>query len=179
MTAYLVSLVSLMFLTFLVFWLYPDYRADVLRHRMNVLKDELFEHSLNGIISREDPAYKMLERTLNGFIGKANQLTVLHILAWCLFEKEIMQSQGMSFAEQLQDDINQLNKEHQKKVISIYNRMNYQLARHLVWSSPFLILTLVAPLYLYIRIKNHTNELSRYKSIDRADQVAYLTGQTC
>ena len=60
------------------FW--PVMRLDEFRQSMFAVRDELFDFALSGKVSFDDPAYKLLRQSMNGFIRYAHQLTFFRLL---------------------------------------------------------------------------------------------------
>src|ERR1039458_5580760 len=64
----------------LVLKLWPSLRLDTFRQHMFVVRDELFDYAASGKIGFNDPAYKLLRQSMNGFIRYAHQLTFFRLI---------------------------------------------------------------------------------------------------
>src|SRR6266849_3499419 len=62
---------------FLRFW--AEARLDAFRQEMFVIRDELFDYAAARNIGFDDPAYRLLRRSMNGFIRYAHQLTFFRL----------------------------------------------------------------------------------------------------
>ena len=63
-------------------WLlfYRPYRADLLRHRLRMLADELFDHALAGRLPFDSLAYQRLRLLLDHAGEQAEQITLTRLL---------------------------------------------------------------------------------------------------
>lgn len=73
------------FLWWMFFFLYRDYRIDRLRHRLFVIRNDLFLAASRGEIGFDHPAYLLTRKTLNGTIRFAHQLSLTRLLMSRLF----------------------------------------------------------------------------------------------
>jgi len=83
------SAIFLAVLFVLTLKLWPSLRLDTFRQGMFMVRDELFDYAAAGKISFNDPAYRLLRQSMNGFIRYAHQLTFfrlcLTITRWRIF----------------------------------------------------------------------------------------------
>ena len=61
-------------------WLYYDYRTDLLRFRLFIIRDQLFDAAVKGELDFNSPAYKRTRTTLNGALRFAHRLTLSKLL---------------------------------------------------------------------------------------------------
>jgi hypothetical protein len=73
------SCVNLALLAVLVFKLWPSYRLDVFRQRMFAVRDDLFAYAASGKINFDDPAYRLLRQSMNGFLRYGHNLTFFRL----------------------------------------------------------------------------------------------------
>lgn len=179
MTAFIVSVLALLVLTILVFWLYPNYRADVFSHRINSLKDKLDRLVDEGVITKNTPVYITLENTMCGFIEQSRRINLLQVGFLYLMRKKNIDTKSVSFSKRLTDELDQLDESQKNAILPIFMKMHYQLARHLLLSSPLLVITLIGPLALYLFVKQRIDKLGSYKPIEQVEQDAYQAGHTC
>lgn len=83
--AVLSSGLSLLGLAYLYFWLYRDYRRDLLRTRLFKIRGELFDAAAKGRIDFDHPAYGLLRSTLNGFVRSGHRIGAWRLLMSALF----------------------------------------------------------------------------------------------
>lgn len=76
---------SLLGLAFVYFWLYRDYRRDLLRTRLFELRAALFDGAREGRIEFDHPAYGLLRSTLNGFLRSGHTVGAWRLLMMALF----------------------------------------------------------------------------------------------
>ena len=57
----------------------PSYRLDSFRQRMFVVRDELFDYARAGNIGFSDPAYRLLRKSMNGFIRYGHRLSFFQL----------------------------------------------------------------------------------------------------
>jgi hypothetical protein len=139
------SAVFLALLLVLVLKLWPSLRLDTFRQRMFVVRDELFDYAASGKIAFNDPAYRLLRQSMNGFIRYAHQLTFfrlcLTIMRWRIFDDKPEISWALKWERalvQLGDEnvINDLRGFHTRALSLVIER--------LVSGSPVLLVLLIA-----------------------------------
>ena len=79
LTAVLESAVMLILLATLFIRLLPSYRLDSFRQEMFGLRDELFDYAASGQIGFDDPAYRLLRQSMNGYIRYAHRITFFRL----------------------------------------------------------------------------------------------------
>jgi hypothetical protein len=87
-----IELLISLILAVVVFQFWKTHRLDTYRQRMFILRDRLFDYALEGRISFADPAYRLLRKSMNGFIRYGHQLTFfqlcLNLLRWHITENQ-------------------------------------------------------------------------------------------
>jgi hypothetical protein len=66
-------------------WLYYGYRTDLLRFRLFIIRDRLFDAAVKGDLDFNSPAYKRTRTTLNGALRFAHRLTLSKLLITALW----------------------------------------------------------------------------------------------
>lgn len=61
----------------LIFWCRHQYRVDVLRYRLFVCRDELFDLALAGTLGFGDQAYVLLRRKINNMLRFAHKISLI------------------------------------------------------------------------------------------------------
>jgi hypothetical protein len=74
------SCACLVLLLILLLRLWPVYRLDVFRQRMFSVRDDLFAYAAAGNISFQNPAYRLLRQSMNGFLRYGHNLTLYRLL---------------------------------------------------------------------------------------------------
>ena len=78
--AILIIYVELAVLWWLYAWLYYGYRTDLLRLRVFIIRDRLFDSAMKGELDFNSLAYKRTRTTLNGALRFAHRLTLSKLL---------------------------------------------------------------------------------------------------
>ena len=76
----LLTCIYLALLYLIVFVLYPKSRVDALRHRLFVIRGELFDFALANGLAFDDPAYVMLRSSINSMLRCAHNISVARFL---------------------------------------------------------------------------------------------------
>ena len=139
------SYLSILLLTVWFFWLYRDYRMDLLRQRLFTLRDELFDVARGEELPFEHPAYGLLRTTLNGFIRFGGRLGMVMVL-WLVWRRpdKVLADAGVGgFVERWSESSRELSAVTRDKLGSIITRMHLLVLEHLVFTSLTLLLSLV------------------------------------
>jgi hypothetical protein len=67
--------IGVVLLIIILLKLLPALRLDTFRQKMFAVRDELFDYAANGNVRFDDPAYRLLRQSMNGFIRYGHQLT--------------------------------------------------------------------------------------------------------
>ncbi len=174
----LYSCLSLLGLWFIVFWLFRDYNVDAFRQKMFALRDELFDLAADGIISFDHPAYGMLRNVMNGMIRFGHRLSLFN---WLLMvaSQAYNAEQALSFSKRWEENTKDLSAEVKGKLVQYQQWMNLMVMRHLLTSSPLLMLTIVFPLFGLISLKLCMKDLLIWlrKPLDSIDSAALAMGE--
>lgn len=174
----LISLASLLFLFVLVFWAYRDYCVDAFRQRLFTLRDSMFDDATEGKVDFSHPAYGMLRSTMNGYIRYGHRLNLPLVI---LFGRgRLAEDLGVvPFHKRLEEHASNLDQEQQRLIFSYFNRMNYLLVRHLILSSPVMLVTVIFPLVLFLAANRLVDALVKEfrQPIDRLDSLALTEGE--
>jgi hypothetical protein len=173
------SLISIGLLLIFLFWVYRDYCVDAFRQRMFSLRDSLFDKALAGEIDFRDPAYGMLRSTMNGLIRFGHRLSLVQVVAmsFTLSRNPIAE---VPYGQRLEQNLCRLDSEQRELIETYYRRMNFTLVRHLLMSSPILVLTVIVPLIVTLKanlaVKQTTNKLRQ--QLDDLDSIAWAEGES-
>jgi hypothetical protein len=132
--------VCLIFLLVLFLRLLPAYRLDSFRQNVFALRDELFDYAAAGNISFNDPAYRLLRQSMNGFIRYAHQLSLFRLV----FTFEIWKYRHeKSWADSWEKALKNVNRlEVRRKLNEFHERSLVLVMDRIVTGSPILILAL-------------------------------------
>lgn len=173
----LFSLATILILLGLILWLFPDYYIDSFRQKMFILRDQLFDDARNGKIGFNDPSYMMLRSSMNGFIQFGHKLNIWQAIFLTFFVKKA--KIPTTFSNKLEETVAK-NTETQKQLIkSYYVKMNYHVIRHLIMSSPVLVITVVVPLVSFIFLRMNLEKFMKCSRnyLDKINATAYAHGK--
>lgn len=134
-----------LFLLIVVLRLWSSLRLDRFRQSMFALRDEVFDYAAAENISFNDPAYRLLRKSMNGFIRYAHQLTFFRIslmmLYWTVFDIQPKSKWWDSWTQALDD----ISDDRVKNDLFLFHQKAVGLvATRLVLGSPVLMALLVA-----------------------------------
>ncbi len=161
------SLISILGILVFAFWLYRDYRLDLLRQQMFSLRDQLFDEAVKGQISFEHPAYRMLRTTMNGVVRFAHRINLFHTIALILILRKQQGQLPPSFSDRFKHHLEDLT-EQQKDLVNKYLlSMNLLIASHIVRSSPVSTVLVLVMAFFTININRLVEVLKhRLEEID-------------
>src|SRR5579863_5492850 len=86
-------------LLFLALHLWPCLRLDRFRQNMFTVRDELFDYAADGNIKFDHQAYKLLRRSMNGFIQYGHRLTFFRLALTVLEWRALHDAPDLKWAE--------------------------------------------------------------------------------
>lgn len=159
-----------------VFVLYRDYCVDKFREQVFDLRGNLFDEAAAGLIDFGHPAYGMLRSTMNGFIRFGHRLGFFEIaLTAIFFGKDLG-----SFEKRWEKANKGLAPQVRERLDSYLARLNNHVMRHIVWSSPIVLVTVVIPLFLFLFANSIFTLLSRRlkPAVESIDSAALVCGES-
>ena len=134
--------INLALLYLIVFVLYPKYRVDALRHRLFVIRGDLFDFALANGLAFDAPAYVMLRSRINSMLRCAHKISI----ARCLVLSAAFR--WFSWPEMIEDRDRRwqaaLGKvavpEHRRKIVELHEQVLLTVGRHTVLGSIYSIL---------------------------------------
>jgi hypothetical protein len=147
------SLISLAGIWTILFWLYRDYRTDQFRQAMFTLRDELFDAAADRKIEFDHPAYCLLRKVMNGFIRFGHRFTLLQALLMVITTSTESLNGEDSFHVRWEGAVRDLDKETLSILAGVRMKMNILVLRHAVLGSPFLLVSVIAPVAGWFAIK--------------------------
>jgi hypothetical protein len=172
------SLISLAGLWIILFWLYRGYRTDQFRQATFALRDELFDAASDRKIDFSHPAYCLLRSTMNGFIRFGHRFTLLQVLLMVGTRSPESPNEDDSFSVRWERAVRDLDQETLLMLTRVRLKMNILVLRHVVLSSPFLVVSIIAPVAGWFAIKFCLSAVLRVlrTPLDDLDSVALAEG---
>lgn len=168
------TFVALAFLWMLLFWCYAQYRIDKFRQDMFALRDELFDEARSGRISFDDPAYKHLRDSINGFIKMGHRLSMFQMIAFqVVAAKYSRRERKNSVWENL---LARHDKEIRVFLDSFQSRMHLCVIDQVVLGSPLITLSIVVPAICLVATHAFSSRLLKFLRVplERADSAAMV-----
>ena len=110
-------------------------RIDEFRHRLFVLRADLFDYALEGRIGFGDPAYTMLRESLNSILRFAHKITLTRLLVITVFSRQISNSGVVErHVREWSDALNALESgAARERVEEIHERVLLEVGRHMLF----------------------------------------------
>jgi hypothetical protein len=140
---------SITLLWLLVYWFYRDYRVDLFRQRMFVIRGKLFDIALTETVAFDDPAYTRLRTQLNGFIRYGNKLNVPRTTVLFFAQRnEAAAERVREFEREWNEAITRLPEPTRFKVLALRAAMHLEVGKQVLLASPLVMLTFLPALLL-------------------------------
>lgn len=163
-------------LWWIFFFLYRNYRVDLLRHRLFVIRNNLFLAASRGEIDFNHPAYVMTRKTLNGTIRFAHQLSLTQLLLTRLFIGNDMNVIRTDYENRRADAYKDLTNRQIKLLSGGELSMHVAMISHVVHISPALFPGALL-LKLAIKTRQTTDLAARgQKTLTTVDAFTYKYG---
>lgn len=152
--------IGLILLWVLFYFGVRPYRVDRIRHELFVLRDEMFMYAMQGGISFEDQAYRMLRNKINALIRYAHTVTFTRIVIFGSVYKSTIKSHAASQRMKWDEEVQLLPKSQRDVLKDIDNRIQIILFRHIVYGNPITLLTCMAAFFV---IGRHGQQAAQLK----------------
>ncbi|MSO24129.1 MAG: hypothetical protein EXQ58_12975 [Acidobacteria bacterium] len=164
------NLISITILFWMAFWLYRDYCIDALRHELFVLRDDLFDRAMDSELSFQSDAYITLRGQINGLIRFAHTIGVLQMIVF----NDLVPRPEVSFAEVFESSLKKLDGYTADRLKEIKGKVDHLILKHLLLSSPLLLVTVVSPIVSAIALKLCVQQVTDCfrKPIDKLNSAA-------
>ena len=127
-------------LIFVILKLWPELRLDSFRQEMFALRDELFDFADAGNIGFSHPSYKLLRRSMNGFIRFGHHLTFFRLCMTLLRWRFGLERPNLGWTRSLSQSLKTIPDETVRtKLEAFHSRAFVLVFRRLVMGSPILI----------------------------------------
>ena len=150
----------------MIFRFRRDHRADALRHRLFVLRDELFDYALDGNLSFEAPAYKMLRLGMNNLLRFAHKIGFMRLPILFLFGRKVIDAGIFEDQErEWQSALGRLSDTQREKIEDIHDRVLLEIPKHVVFGA-FALFFLLGNYFLWSRIRASLLQKARVVEIE-------------
>ena len=133
------SAVCLVLLISLLLDLMPAFREDAFRQQMFASRDEMFDYAASGAIAFNDPAYKLLRQSMNGFLRFAHRLTLLRLCLTIVKWRMSSEAPELKWHKRWQAAMEIVPDETSAKLKDFHSRALGLVVKRLVTGSPLLI----------------------------------------
>lgn len=121
-----------------IFYVYRRFTVDVFRQKMFEIRDELFDFAADGNIEFNNPAYKLLRTTMNGFLRYGHKVGLFELVIIASFTKnELIKAQNISFDNKWDMVKIGLDPELVVKLDTFKRKMHQTIMIQLLMGSPF------------------------------------------
>lgn len=160
MTPLFVIYAGLAIIWWLFAWLYYDYRVDLLRSRLFLARDRLFDFAGSGKIDVKDPAYLLTMRMINGSLRFAHRLTLVDLLIMSWVQKKYNPKGVELHHARINSALHGLNFEQKKRIVDIHLEMQMNIISHVAHVSLLLV-----PFVYLAKLAFRLHFLRKYSSI--------------
>lgn len=139
------TLLSVGMLWILITWFYRSYRIDKFRADVFALRAELFDLAVRGDLEFDDPAYRQLRNTMNGFLRFADRLSILSSLLVVREMQSAVRRGEAVIVEKSEWEVlvDALEPGIRAEVLALRSRMHVAVFEQIIFSSPFFLMTTV------------------------------------
>lgn len=135
--------IDLALLYLIVFVLYRKYRVDALRHRLFVVRGELFDYALANGLAFNDPAYVMLRDSINSMLRFAHKISATRFLVLSTAVRWFSCTEMVTARErQWQEALARVAvPEQRRKIVELHEQALLAIVRHttlgsILWALP-------------------------------------------
>lgn len=127
-------------LTFVLLKFVADVRLDEFRQQMFIIRDELFDYAAAGNISFDDGAYRLLRKSMNGFIRYGHQLTFFRLFVTMIELKLKGNKSESKWTEDWRQSLEKVSDDKVRSTLEKYHeRAMISVAQRVIFGSPALI----------------------------------------
>ncbi len=143
LVTFLASLASVILLL-IVLRLFADLRLDAFRQDMFALRDEVFDFAMNGNIGFSHPSYRLLRKSMNGFIRYAHNLTFYRLMITMLQWRLLSREPEIKWAEEWDHALESIADNRVRETMKEFHDRSFELvAKRVVLGSPILVTVMV------------------------------------
>jgi hypothetical protein len=145
LTATIESSIMVIALVVLSLKIVPGSRLLTFRQDMFALRDELFDYAAAGNIHFNDPAYRLLRQSMNGYIRYAHQLTFFRLCMLTIERKVFGIEEKTTWHDKWEASLANIeNQEIKDRLCEFHMRSSVLAIRRVVNGSPLVLLSFVA-----------------------------------
>jgi hypothetical protein len=127
----------------ILFWLWSAVRLDCFRQQVFAVRDELFDYAASGRIAFSHPAYRLLRKSMNGFIRYGHQISFFQFIMTWLAWKSIEGRNSFGWEKEWRVALNSLDAETREDLLGFHARTVMHVSQRIVFGSPVLVMALV------------------------------------
>ncbi len=150
--------------TFLILWfmfftIHRDFHIARTRHRLFLIRSELFNAALEGKIGFHEPAYRLVRETLNGMIRFTHNLSFLRLIAIVALNLYAHKRLFEHFDSEFQHAFDELTLDQRSMLLKFIEKAHTQILRHLMSVSIFwIIFKLASIIYSWMNMTRSTRQ---------------------
>ncbi len=145
LTATIESCIMVASLVLLCLKVLPGYRLVAFRQEMFSLRDELFDYAAAGNIRFNDPAYRLLRQSMNGYIRYAHQLTFFRLFVSLVERRALGVEDTKDWHDKWQNSLTSIKNEEIRDRLRDFHSRSMSLAiNRVVNGSPVLLSCFIA-----------------------------------
>lgn len=162
-------------------WLYCDYRLDLLRFRLFLVRDRLFAHAEQGRIDFDSPAYLLTRTMINGSLRFAHRLTLTDLLIMSVVQKKYNPNGGALHHARFEKALHGLSFEQKKIIAEIRHDLHWVMIFHVAHVSILLLpFAFAAKIALKLHLfRQHSITKRTRNGLEPIDAVIYDLGNQC
>ena len=156
--------IDLALLYVIVFVLLRKYRVDALRHKLFVVRGELFDYALSSGLAFDDPAYVRLRSSINSMLRFAHKVSFARFLVLSAAFRWFSCTEMVTDRDrQWQEALGKVgDDEHRKKIVELHEQVSLAVSRHTAIGSILRILPL-ANVPFFSRLRQRYTESLMHK----------------
>jgi hypothetical protein len=127
-------------LAFVLLKFVADVRLDEFRQQMFIIRDELFDYAAAGNISFDEGAYRLLRKSMNGFIRYGHQLTFFRLCVTMIELKLQDMTSESQWTEEWRKSLERVKDDNVRTTLEqFHERAMTCVAERVIFGSPALI----------------------------------------
>ena len=148
-----------------------EHRVDAMRHRLFVLRDELFDYALGGELAFDDPAYVLLRRRINCMLRFAHKISFTRALFMVELMPRALSAEILRGHDQeWKDALGQLlSHDSRERISELHEEVLMVVVRHVMMGAIPWMFVILQALILQSLVQRITKALLRKASIIEAE----------
>jgi len=138
-------LVSLFLIWILFFWFWRDYRVDLCRERLFVIRQDLFDLALERKLDFDSPSYGLLRITINATIQFAHRFTLLEVIGIAIVGRGTAGDKiSGAYRDRWDAAVHDLDPGTRQDLEAIRSRVYFQVFEQVVMTSAILMFSTIS-----------------------------------